>query len=107
MSGLGTSTFTDAVQSALDIYDLFQRHITGGKLEDWRPGRYRGHLALDMSNRYLTPKKDAPSMEHIQFDELVDPRGILEEMAQSGYTHGEDNIVGYYIRHQDEGGETW
>jgi hypothetical protein len=104
ITGLGTPTFEDAISSAQEIYELFERQFSEGTLENWTPSKFRGQLALDMSNRYFTPKKDAGGMEHIPFDRLVDPCGILEEMALSGYIHGEENIVQYFTRETDDQG---
>ena len=44
-------------------------------------------------------------MEHIPFDDSVDPKGILEAMAATGYIHGEENVVHYYARHVDDQGQ--
>ena len=63
-----------------------------------------GFTALELSNRYFTPKRDAPNMEHVPFDELVNPFGILEGMTNSGYTHGDENIVRYFAREMDKEG---
>jgi hypothetical protein len=92
------------MKSVVDIYDIFQRQFADGKLEGWSPGSHRGHTALDASNRFFTPKKDAPTADHIPFDEAVDPHGILEAMRDSGYVHTEENVVCYYIRQIDEKG---
>jgi hypothetical protein len=104
LTGLGSATFDDAVSSAQEIYEIFQRHFSEGQLEGWHPSKHGRHLALDTSNRYFTPKRDAPNMEHLPFDDLVDPRGILEEMVKSGYVHGEENVVQYFIRDTDDQG---
>jgi hypothetical protein len=104
ITGFGTPTFDAAITSVQDVYDIFQRQFADGKLEGWTPSKFGRHKALDMSNRYFTPKRDAPEMEHVPFDKLVDPHGILENMVQSGYVHGEENIVHYFIREAGEDG---
>ena len=96
ITGLGSPTFDDAIMSACEIYNQFHRQFADGKLEAWSTSTYSGYHALDMSNRYLTPRRDAPSMEHIPFARAVDPKGTLEAMAKSGYIHGDENIVHYY-----------
>ena len=104
ITGLGTPTFERSVNAAKVIYEMFQRQYPQGKLESWNPGTHRGCTTLEMSNRYFTPKRDAPDMEHIPFDKLVDPFGVLETMIESGYTHGEENKVRYFARETDEEG---
>jgi hypothetical protein len=108
ITGLGTATFEQATKSAQDIHDMFQRQFSEGRLGGWNTGKYRHHATLDMSNRYFTPKRDAPNMEHIPFDEMVDPQGVLEGMIQGAYVHGEENVVQYYNHIVDEkGNERW
>jgi hypothetical protein len=87
--------------SACDIYSQFNREFADGKLEAWTISTYSGYQALDASNRYLTPKRDAQNMEHVPFTEAVDPRGILEAMAKSDYVHGDENVVHYYTYNID------
>jgi hypothetical protein len=104
ITGAGTTTFYEAVKAAQDIYTHFHRQFPDGKLESWSAATYAGHQALDITNRYFTPKRDAPEMEHIPFSEAVDPHGILADMTKSGYIHGEENNVLYYACHINEEG---
>ena len=105
VTGLGTPTFGRAVETAREIFERFERQFASGTLEGWDPVSHYGHSALNMTNRYLTPKKDAPDMEHIPFTKDVDPYGILENMAKSNYVHGEENDVLYYALETDENGK--
>jgi hypothetical protein len=43
-------------------------------------------------------------MEHVPFGKLVDPFGILKGMTDTGYVHGEENIVQYFALEKDEDG---
>ena len=104
ITGFGTPSFQQSIEGVQLIYELFQCHCPGGKLENWKPGTHRGFPTLDLSNRYFTPTRDAPNMENVPFDKLVDPFGILEGMIESGYTHGEENTVRYFTREIDEKG---
>jgi hypothetical protein len=105
VTGLGSSAFGDAIEATREIYKLqFSRQFADGKLESWNTTTYMGNPALDTSNRYLTPRKDAPNMVHVPFEESVDPRGILEEMAQAGHVHGEENVVQYFVQNIDREG---
>ena len=106
ITGLGAPSFDAANGAVQDIHEIFRQGIYDGRLEDLSTAKYREYSALDLSNRYFTPKQSAPYMEHVPFDEKVDPRGFLEEMCRTGYVHGEENIVHYYCRHVDEQGKT-
>jgi hypothetical protein len=102
ITGLGTPTFKRSADAAKEIYELFQHQYPKGKLESWSPGTYRGFTTLEISNRYFTLKRDTPDMEHVPFDKLVDPFGILEGMIDTGYVHGEENRVRYFACEKDK-----
>jgi len=64
--------------------------------------------SIDISNRYLTPAKEAPGSEDVPFHKGVDPQGILQSMAKGGgsttYIHTEDNQVQYFSTKRDTEG---
>jgi hypothetical protein len=107
VTGAGTPTFDDAIKSAHDIYGQFCRSFAEGKIENWNTSTYSEYHALDLSNRYLTPKKDAPSMAHIPFQKSVDPHGYLEGLVGTDYVHGEENEVEYYSLRIDSEGKRY
>lgn len=94
--------------AAGEIYGLFDRTFADGRLESWSamnvpgPG---GCVTLDASNRYLTPRRDVPNAQHVQFTASVDPKGILESMADSDHIHTEENEVYYFTGLVDEAGK--
>lgn len=102
---MGSASFEHAVETAHHIHELLQRSFPEGKVDRWTAGNFRGYSALDISNRYFTPRKDAPGVEHIPFENDVGPNGILESIANSGYAHSEENIVRYFTRQVDEKGD--
>ena len=104
ITGFGTPTFQQSIEGVKLIYEMFQCRCLEGKLEAWVPGTHRGFPTLDLSNRYFTPTRDAPNMEHVPFHKLEDPLGVLEGMKESGYIHGEENTVWYFTREIDEEG---
>jgi hypothetical protein len=73
-------------------------------MEPWIPGKHGNHTSMNLSNRYFTPKRDAPSMVHVPFDKAIDPKGILEAMTNAGFVHGEENAVQYYLHQVDDKG---
>jgi hypothetical protein len=96
ITGAGSPTFNHVLESINNFYGRFERQFPDGQLEDWVGDTYREYSALTVSNRYLTPKRDAPTCEHIPFSKAVDPYGILEKMAKADYVHSEENEVYYY-----------
>ncbi|KAF8895084.1 hypothetical protein BD779DRAFT_1668436 [Infundibulicybe gibba] len=103
LTGIGSPTFELAVKAADEIYDIFHREFPEGRLERWQSERHGAFTGLAMSNRYFTPKRDAPDMIHIPFGTTIDPRGILENMRKEGYVHGEENEVMYYNQQTNQG----
>ncbi|KAF8800970.1 hypothetical protein BYT27DRAFT_7227042 [Phlegmacium glaucopus] len=106
--GYGTATFEKAINSAQEIYGMFERNVEDASLESWvLPKSTVQGRALEASNRYLTSKRDAPDMQPAPISPLVDPRGILEKLTKEGFLHGEENEVHYYQVHKnDAGGKT-
>ena len=103
ITGLGSPTFEQALETAQSLYAKFECQLPPGKLDNWGATMHEEHTALDISNRYLTPKKESPSATHIPFTKAIDPYGILEGMVKSEYVHGEDNEVYYYACRTENG----
>jgi hypothetical protein len=103
ITGLGTATFEEAIRSAFGLHERFQRQFPHGKLENWETSAYKDFYALELSNRYLTPRRDAPLAEHIPFSKEVDPLGFLEDAVGGDFFHSQENEVQYYACLHDEG----
>ncbi|KAF8868776.1 hypothetical protein BD779DRAFT_1683078 [Infundibulicybe gibba] len=103
VTGLGSTKFEDATEAGHAIFEIFQREFQEGKVEQWVTERSNGHSCMFISNRYMTPRRDAPDMNHIPFGADVDPNGHLESMIKEGFVHGEENIVEYYTQQISEG----
>ncbi|KAF8068805.1 hypothetical protein FPV67DRAFT_1414586, partial [Lyophyllum atratum] len=103
ISGLGAASFEAAMQSASEVYGLFDREFVDGALESFATSDRSGEDTLDASNRYFTSGRDALPDEGVPFSKDVDPKGILQAMTGEGYVHTEDNEVLYFhrrIRHE-------
>lgn len=98
--------------AAKEIYGRFDRQFSEGVLDSWDSSPVDDNNSefpcLNMSNRYLTPANEAHGLEPIPFHKGVDPRGILQNMAQGDgstmYVHTEDNQVQYFITKRDAEG---
>ena len=109
LTGLGSAAFMGALQAAGEVYGCFDREFSEGILDSWSSSEEKsfGFPCLDISNRYLTPAKEAKG-ENIPFQKGVDPRGILRGMAMGdgtcSYVHTEDNEVQYFLSCRDKNG---
>jgi hypothetical protein len=102
LTGLGTPTFTRALQAVKEIHERFDRLFDEGALEPWNEYQAGGPdtESIGLWNRYLTPAREAGGTPAVPFAPGVDPAGILQGMAQGdgtcSYVHTEDNDVRYY-----------
>ena len=109
LTGLGSASFTSALEAAGEVYGYFDRQFSENILDSWTSSEEKcfGFPCLDISNCYLTPVKEANGPE-IAFQKGVDPRGILRGMAISdgtcSYVHTEENQVQYFSSCRDKNG---
>jgi hypothetical protein len=109
LTGLGSATFSSALDAAQLIYNHFDRQFPEGQLDGWSPMRSATDPSLDsldISNRYLTPVRDVNGLvESVPFHKGVDPRNILYDMAKNNHIHTEDNYVEYFTMRRDGDGQ--
>ena len=55
------------------------------------------YAAIEFSTRYFTSHHDDLHSDALPFDQSMDPKGILANISNPKYFHGEDNKVLYYI----------
>ncbi|KDR84705.1 hypothetical protein GALMADRAFT_53198, partial [Galerina marginata CBS 339.88] len=98
LTGLGSTLFSQAIQNAQDIHQIFSRTFPQGALEDWNSALFEGHPAIDMNNRFFTLRKQAITDEILPFSNEVDPHGILAAAMgiDDQFVHTTENEVEYY-----------
>lgn len=103
LEGMDSALFQEAIASIGHLHELYDRCFEEKQLERWSNQRTNGEEMLEASNRYLTPKKDAPTSLSVPFGRNTDPKGILEDMLEDGegFVHTEDNIVEYFQQKTD------
>lgn len=104
LDGMGTQSFSNALHTTRLLHEIFDRTFEENRLEQWT----NSEDTLETSNRFLTPKNDAPDSKHVAFGKYVDPKGVLESMLGegSGFVHTGDNVVEYFQRITDANGIT-
>jgi hypothetical protein len=55
-----------------------------------------------MSNRYFTSRRQNPSAKSLPFYHLVDPNGLLADIAVGDLIHSEENDVKHFEWYLDE-----
>jgi hypothetical protein len=99
---MGEASFSKAIDTAQEIYGLFDHHFLDRAMDSWALSYLDDTEipCLDVSNRYFTPSRDAPGVGSMPFHIGVNPQGILADMmtksAVYSFVHAEDNQVKYY-----------
>jgi hypothetical protein len=105
LTGFETATFNKGVQALLDVQGFFDRHIPVNKIEECTIiDKYDDSLGIQLSNRYFTARREAPTDKQVAFTLEIDPSGYLASLAGDQFFHGEQNIVKYYNRKVVDGG---
>ena len=99
LSGFGTTLFEATIEGLANFFALLARPIPPSRLTtNTVIDMLNGKPSINLSNRYFTPKKDAPMSNCVPFPNQVDPHGVLTAMIGDRYIHTEDNVVKYFNR---------
>ncbi|KAF8871920.1 hypothetical protein BD779DRAFT_1399291, partial [Infundibulicybe gibba] len=102
ITGLGTTSFANAIENLKKIYVIFSRSIGSAKLQGGTCTLMFGdYPTIESFNRYFTAKKSGHRRQEYALGVDIDPFGTLSSALGAGYYHGEDNIVNYYERTVD------
>ena len=105
ITGMGNKSFDDAAVNLAKIQAIFKRTI-GNQLEEGPVySDFKGHRALDTSNRYFTPRDDKSDNESVLLGNEDDPHGFLLQAAGGAYVHTTDNKVYYYEKCMNKEGK--
>ena len=97
ITGLSVTEFQEQVNIIADVEALLSRAVGEDNMQPCTiVGNLDGHSVLQASNRYFTPRKDAPNASEIPLAPDVDPYGILAKAVGSTLMHTEENVVYYY-----------
>ncbi|TFK61642.1 hypothetical protein BDN72DRAFT_778033, partial [Pluteus cervinus] len=105
LAGLGTATFDESVNAALQMFNVLSRQFPDKHVAVWDPPKssWTDNFGMSMSNRYFTRVKEAGHMSNIPFPANVDPNNVLKAMLNDEFIHTEENDVKYYTRYKDLG----
>lgn len=95
ITGISSATFKSIVAELEQIHTVFERYFSPGTLRPWVAGSFQEHAAIDISNRYLTPVKDAAGIKSVVPPPEIDPQRILQQIKGSEFIHCTENEVLY------------
>lgn len=78
---------------------MFDRAVGAKKIEECQIiTSYKGMSALELSNRYFTPRKDIAEGDELVLSADIDPYGYLANAAGTALCYTEENAVQYFER---------
>ena len=96
LTAFGNSVFDKPIENIAAIYAIFKRAVGDNISESAVYSMYEDFPAIDVANRYFTPRDGADCEEIRPLTAEVDPNGYLAKVAGSTYVHTEENKVYYF-----------
>ena len=106
ITGLGSEYFNKVIDGIIGIHELLNRQFKENDMELWQPSVHEDMPAINVNNRYFTPKRDCPCVQPVPFLPMVDPKGVLSSLANnsSDFIHTNENQVHYFEHVADSTG---
>ncbi|KAF8969131.1 hypothetical protein BDZ97DRAFT_1915494 [Flammula alnicola] len=102
LTAFGNPVFDKSIENIAAIYAIFKRAIGDNLVEGAVCSTYEDFSAIDVANRYFTPRGGAATEEIRPLTAEVDPKGYLAKAAGSTYVHTEENKVYYFEKTGNE-----
>ena len=97
ITGLQSFTFNKNIYTVAEVHALFSRAVGVDKLEECQViTAYKGMSALELSNRYFTPRKNMVEDDELILSADIDPYGYLAKAAGTTLCYTEENAVLYF-----------
>lgn len=91
----GSAKFDNTVAGMYSIAKFMSRQVVEGDLNNWVPTHVESHVGVQAGNHYFQWKNSLCAGEPVDFQPMVDPRGVLARMAGENFVHTIDNEVEY------------
>ncbi|KAH6888304.1 hypothetical protein BKA70DRAFT_1442951 [Coprinopsis sp. MPI-PUGE-AT-0042] len=95
ISGLGSPLFDKAMDAMEKAYMEFYNRTQDRSMTPWTPSSYGHFTAIDAYAKYFSHRGAYPDDAKEEFDDKVDPEGVLQALVDNEYFHGPDNAVDY------------
>lgn len=97
ITGVGTSSFAQSIQTITRLFSLMSRGFQDNDMHAWTPDTFMTHPAVNIFNRYFYDSRDCPVQASIPLGDTIDPDHYLAGLAlASGVVHTIDNQVEYF-----------
>ena len=102
LTAFGNPVFDKLIENIAAIYAIFKRAVGDNISENAVYSMYEDSPAIDVANRYFSPRGSADPEEIRPLTAEVDPNGYLAKAAGTTYVHMEENKV-YYFEKAEKG----
>lgn len=106
VTAFGHSVFDSFIENIAIIHSIFRRAVGDRLAEECVNSMFEEWPAIEVANRYFTPKAVARSEDIRPIGADVDPFGSLHKAASSSFVHTEENKVLYFQRKESTGGDS-
>lgn len=96
LTGFNSDNFKATIDAMQYLFQIFACQVPEGTIEPLKFGKFAQYSVVEFSTRYFTSHHDDPQGDALPFDQTTDPKGILANLSDPKYFHGEDNKVLYY-----------
>ena len=99
ITGLQSSIFDKIIQTVTEIHAVLGRTVGIENFEECQIiTSYKGMSALQLSNRYFTPREDMAEENQLVLSTDIDPFGYLAKAAGMTLCYTDENAVQYFER---------
>ena len=106
VTAFGHSVYDDLVANIAIIHSIFRRAVGNCLTKEGINSMFEEWPAIDVANRYFTPKAAARLEDIRPIGIDIDPFGSLNKAASSLFVHTEENKVYYFQRKERANGDT-
>ncbi|KAJ3842754.1 hypothetical protein F5878DRAFT_606905 [Lentinula raphanica] len=95
LSAFNSPKFLEDVDHIMEVVALFARHIPGIQQTGIR--QVGEKMVIEVGNRIFTPKHEAPMMQPVEVDRLLDENGYIAQVnrTDTAFVYGDENVVYY------------
>jgi hypothetical protein len=105
VTAFGHSVYESLIANIATIHSIFRRAVGDRLAEECVNSTFEEWPAIEVANRYFTPKAVARMEDIRPVGTDVDPFGSLHKAAGSSFVHTEENKVLYFQRKDGTNGD--
>ncbi len=93
LTGFNSDNFKASISTIQHLFQIFLCQMPEGAIELLKFGQFGQYSVVEFLTHYFTSHHDDPHGKALLFEQTTDPKGILANMSNLKYFHGNDNKV--------------